>query len=121
MAGHRHLVHGDFRRANVMARKKLGTHRIVELLMIDMDWAGVEDQDRYREDPNPWVRAGGTHARLPACCRDFLLSFRRCLTWMQLAFDRSRPEEVRLGALLKQEHDRATIRACFGPLWPKGL
>lgn len=53
---YRRFVHGDFRRANIMARREMATGRVIQLLMIDLDWAGIEHLHRYREDPNPLVR-----------------------------------------------------------------
>ena len=65
---------------------------VEELLIIDLDWAGVAGKDIYRTAPNPW-----------------------------LGKDRPRPALVRAGVLLKPEHDVLTLRACFGDLWPAEL
>jgi hypothetical protein len=53
------VVHGDFRDANIMTRcktTKKEEKRVVESMVVDLDWAGVQHRKRYPEFVSSTVR-----------------------------------------------------------------
>ena len=59
-------------------------HDPPDVRVIDLDWSGVAGQDRYLVRPNPWLGLG-----VP------------------------RPEAVKFGAVMEQQHDVDTFAASF--------
>lgn len=87
---HRRYAHGDAKSGNVMLRYDDSSEGAepAEVRLIDMDWSGEAGADRYLCRPNP-----------------------------MLGQSRSRPEAVKRGLIIEQQHDLDTWDASWSPLY----
>ena len=77
-------MHGDARPSNIMVRHRQDQGGS-DLLLIDLDWSGVDGLDRYLIKPNPYLAVG-----------------------------KPRPMAIALGAIMRTQHDIETMNASLG-------